>query len=202
MPSCRIILFASGRRIRMSTLKKGKSRHVWFRSSQFFPNIPCSRLRRGFRRQFWGIRAVAASAGEYARSCLGNCYKIWYKMSNIPLKRSSTDYVKDICVYIYIPTCIIKIHKTHLQHVNNMYKKEWICIYIYIYVYTYTYIYIYVYIHILIYIYTYIYIYMYIHIYIYIYIYVYTYRYIHIYIYIYIYIHIYICICIYIYIEI
>ena len=159
MPSCRIILFASGRRIRMSTLKKGKSRHLWFRSSQFFPNIPCSRLRRGFRRQFWGIRAVAASTGEYARSCLGNCYSIWYKMSNIPLKRSSTDYVKDICVYI--PTCIIKNHKTYLQHVNNMYKKEWICIYMYIYIYIYIYIHIYIHIYMYICIYLYVYIYIY-----------------------------------------
>ena len=65
--------------------------YTYFTSSQFFQlsKHPMLWTTKSFRRHFWGIRFVAASSGEYRRSCLGSCYKM--------LKHTSEENMNWLC---------------------------------------------------------------------------------------------------------
>lgn len=118
--------------IRMSTLKRENhiidviDYHIiyiyyiytYFTSSQFFQvsKHPMLWTTKSFRRHFWGIRSVAASSGEYRRSCLGSCYKM---LKHTSVQRTWTDYAKDINIsrhisYIHICNYIESIYLYHI----------------------------------------------------------------------------------------
>ena len=131
----------SGRRIRMSTLKKENhiidviDYHIiyiyiyiiytYFTSSQFFQlsKHPMLWTTKSFRRHFWGIRFVAASSGEYRRSCLGSCYKMLKHTSEENMNWLCQRHILVdiyhiyICNYIYIYHITYNISTTCKQYV-------------------------------------------------------------------------------------